>query len=82
MGGVATHYASWRHAQLLLFVMGLFALVPVALWLPETLDPEKLQRVKDEKVRFWHLNPFRSVALLRSPNIMLLVRLSLQRHSE
>ena len=48
MGGVAAHYASWRDAQWLLAAMGFFAVVPIALWLPETLDPEKLQRVKDE----------------------------------
>ncbi|KAI0713732.1 MFS general substrate transporter [Earliella scabrosa] len=74
-GGLATHYGSWRHAQWALFIMGLFALIPVALWLPETLDPEVLQRQKEKnKGRFSLLtiNPFRSLELLRSPNILIL----------
>ena len=56
--------------------MGLFALIPVALWLPETLDPEVLQRQKEKnKGRFSLLtiNPFRSLELLRSPNFLILV---------
>ena len=75
MGGVAAHYASWRDAQWLLAAMGFFAVVPIALWLPETLDPEKLQRVKDEGKRLTSLNPFRSLAVLRSPIVMMMVRL-------
>ncbi|KAI0738042.1 MFS general substrate transporter [Daedaleopsis nitida] len=72
-GGIATHYASWRHAQWALFVMGLFALVPVALWLPETLDPAVLDKNKDKRkgITFFQINPFRSLELLRSPNIMI-----------
>ncbi|KAI0781543.1 MFS general substrate transporter [Trametes elegans] len=71
-GGVASHYFSWRHAQWALFVMGLFALVPVFLWLPETLDPEKLRRwgATEEHKKPVFLNPFKSLALLRSPNIL------------
>ena len=78
IGGIATHYASWRYAQWALFVMGLFALIPVALWLPETLDPEKLQRTREERKGITSLNPFSSLALLRAPNILILVRLRLQ----
>ena len=72
-GGIATHYASWRYAQWGLFVMGITALVSTGLWLPETLDPEKLNQVKAEGVGIKLLNPFGSLALLRSPNIFILV---------
>ncbi|KAI1791618.1 MFS general substrate transporter [Ganoderma leucocontextum] len=68
-GGLATHYASWRYAQWALFFMGITAFVPVALWLPETLDPEKLNKIKAQGDRFKILNPFASLALLRSPTI-------------
>ncbi|KAI0765013.1 MFS general substrate transporter [Fomes fomentarius] len=73
-GGIATQYASWRYAQWALFLMGLSAFISVALWLPETIDPEVLQRHKDSAKRFaWlRINPFRSLAVLRSPNIMIL----------
>ncbi|KAL7282885.1 hypothetical protein ACG7TL_002300 [Trametes sanguinea] len=72
LGGVATHYFSWRMAQWGLFVMGLFALIPVALFLPETLDPEKLRRwgATEEHKKPVLLNPFKSLGLLRSPNII------------
>ncbi|KAI8974223.1 MFS general substrate transporter [Trametes punicea] len=73
-GGFATHYFSWRLAQWALFVMGLFALVPVFLFLPETLDPEKLRRwgATEEHKRPVLLNPFKSLGLLRSPNILVI----------
>ena len=64
-GGLATHYASWRYAQWFLFIMGVSAFVPVALWLPETLDPDQLNKSKGR------LNPLASLALLRSPNVLL-----------
>ncbi|TFK82583.1 MFS general substrate transporter [Polyporus arcularius HHB13444] len=73
-GGIATHYASWRYGQWGLFIMGLFAFVPVYLWLPETLDPEVLNRHKERGrwLTFLHINPFSSLGLLRSPNIFVL----------
>ncbi|KAI0628836.1 MFS general substrate transporter [Trametes polyzona] len=73
-GGIATHYFSWRHAQWGLFIMGLCALVPVYLWLPETLDPERLRTwgATEEHKKPIFLNPFKSLALLRSPNILIL----------
>ncbi|KAI0695091.1 MFS general substrate transporter [Cerioporus squamosus] len=73
-GGIATHYASWRYAQWGLFVMGLLAFIPVYLWLPETLDPEVLNRNKEGGAwfTFLHINPFGSLGLLRSPNILVL----------
>ena len=53
--------------------MGITALVSTGLWLPETLDPEKLNQVKAEGAGIKLLNPFGSLALLRSPNIFILV---------
>ena len=75
LGGYATHYFSWRLAQWALFVMGLFALLPVWLWLPETLDPEKLRTwgATEEHKKPIFLNPFESLTLLRSPNIFAIV---------
>ena len=64
-GGLATHYASWRYAQWFLAIMGVSAFVPVALWLPETLDPDQLN-----KTRRW-MNPLASLTILRSPNVLL-----------
>ena len=74
-GGIATHYASWRHAQWAMFVMGLFAYLPVYLWMPETLDPEILNRGKERSrwLTFLNINPFSSLSVLRSPNILILV---------
>ncbi|EIW61033.1 MFS general substrate transporter [Trametes versicolor FP-101664 SS1] len=75
-GGLAAHYASWRLMQWALFLMGLAAYILVLFWFPETLDPE----VAKEKFRaaggvegrrFVWLNPVKSLALLRSPNILI-----------
>ena len=51
-----------------MFVMGITAFVPVALWLPETLDPEQLDKVRSRRKM---LNPLASLAVLRSPNVLL-----------
>lgn len=55
--------------------MGVLAIIPVMLWLPETLDPEVLERNKKSSKRFafFRINPFKSLAVLRSPNISILV---------
>ena len=54
--------------------MGITAIVPMALWLPETLDPEKLDTVKVEgKTVLKVLNPFAGLGLLRSPTILVVV---------
>ncbi|PIL33104.1 MFS general substrate transporter [Ganoderma sinense ZZ0214-1] len=66
LGGLATHYACWRCAQWFLAVMGVSAFVPVVLWLPETLDPDQLNKTKG-----WALNPLASLTILRSPNVLL-----------
>ncbi|KAI0746709.1 MFS general substrate transporter [Daedaleopsis nitida] len=71
-GGIAAHYASWRHGQWAIFFMGLSALLFIAKWLPETIDPEVLKKRESYKrFAFLKVNPFASLALLRSPNLML-----------
>ncbi len=74
-GGLATHYASWRYAQWGLFVMGILAFIPVYLWLPETLNSEVLERHRGNShgLKFFRINPFASLSLLRSPNILIIV---------
>ncbi|EIW61025.1 MFS general substrate transporter [Trametes versicolor FP-101664 SS1] len=71
-GGVATHYFSWRYGQWGLFVLGLLVLIPVYFCLPETLDPEKRRRwgATEESKKPIFLNPFKSLGLLRSPNMV------------
>lgn len=64
--------------QWALFLMGLAAYILVLFWFPETLDPE-VAREKFraaggvEGRRFVWLNPVKSLALLRSPNILIVV---------
>ncbi|CCM04535.1 uncharacterized protein FIBRA_06716 [Fibroporia radiculosa] len=75
-GGLATHYASWRDMQYVLFVAGLMALVHVVVFLPETSHPgargvDKL--LDDDEVarpKWVWLNPFRCLALFRGPSIL------------
>ncbi|KAI0353917.1 MFS general substrate transporter [Trametes cingulata] len=78
LGGVATHYATWRAAQWAIFAMGVWAYLLIVFWLPETLDPEIAQKkLRDaggesgDARRFVWLNPFKGLALLRSPNVLL-----------
>ncbi|OJT01991.1 MFS antiporter QDR3 [Trametes pubescens] len=75
-GGLAARYATWRLMQWALFVMGLAAYILVLSWFPETLDPEVAQEKFRaaggvEGRRFVWLNPVKSLALLRSPNILI-----------
>ncbi|KZT74125.1 MFS general substrate transporter [Daedalea quercina L-15889] len=79
-GGIATHYSSWRDMQYGLFLAGAIALLLTYAYLPETSHPgargiDKLYEHGDlEPGRFkwvW-LNPFRSLALLKSPNLVLI----------
>ncbi len=53
--------------------MGITAFIAMALWLPETLDPEKLNKASTEGHTVKFINPFSSLALLRSPTILVLV---------
>ncbi|KAI0085892.1 MFS general substrate transporter [Irpex rosettiformis] len=73
VGGVTAHYWSWRVLQygLLLFAFG--CLMLTVFLQPETSQPGARgidkAKAKGEKPRLVFLNPFKSLALLRSPNI-------------
>ncbi|TFK45914.1 MFS general substrate transporter [Heliocybe sulcata] len=77
-GGLAAYYASWRVMQLALFVAGLSAVLLVVFFLPETVHPDvkgltRYLREKGNENKKWAwvwLNPFSSLGLLRSPNVM------------
>ncbi|KAH8119918.1 MFS general substrate transporter [Phellopilus nigrolimitatus] len=76
-GGIATHYFSWRHMHYTLFLMGLSGFLLVLFCLPETSHPgtlgaEKQDRASGAQHRIVLLNPFASLWLLRSPNLMAL----------
>ncbi|KAI5124183.1 hypothetical protein M0805_000988 [Coniferiporia weirii] len=75
-GGIAAHYYTWRHMHCVLFLVGLLAFLLVFFFLPETSHPgsrgvEK-QVAGDAHNRLVWLNPFASLWLLRSPNLMAL----------
>ncbi|THH13705.1 hypothetical protein EW146_g6541 [Bondarzewia mesenterica] len=75
-GGLATHYASWRVMQLALFVAAVVVGISMHFFLPETSQPRSRGIVKlceEEGTVEWRwvwLNPFKSLALFRSPNIL------------
>ena len=77
--GLAAHYASWRAMHYALFAIGLLAFILVLLFLPETLisngsaatDPSATG--PERRRSFVWLNPFKSLGLLRSPNLMAVV---------
>ncbi|EGN96468.1 hypothetical protein SERLA73DRAFT_112755 [Serpula lacrymans var. lacrymans S7.3] len=72
-GGTAAEYASWRIMQLILGGWGLIAIVLVFLFLPETTHPGTRGKDKvpeTERRRFKLVNPFDSLWLLRSPNVL------------
>ncbi|KAK0190826.1 MFS general substrate transporter [Armillaria mellea] len=78
-GGWGAHYASWRWTQIALAVWGLLAFLAILLFFPETSHPgsrgiDKLRELEGESPRRWvwvWLNPFASLSMLRSPNLLL-----------
>ncbi|KAK0493376.1 MFS general substrate transporter [Armillaria luteobubalina] len=78
-GGWGAHYASWRWTQIALALAGLVAFVLMFFFLPETSHPgsrgmDKMRGADGALSKQWKwvwLNPFASLALLRSPNLML-----------
>ena len=77
VGGIMAHYYSWRATQYGLFVAGFVSLILTWLFQPETCQPgtrgvDKLIS-SEGKARWVWLNPFESVALLRSPNVLFIV---------
>ncbi|KZP12960.1 MFS general substrate transporter [Athelia psychrophila] len=74
-GGLASQYASWRHMQYSLGICGLIAFWAVFFFLPETMHPgtlgvDKASSTGSSRRLFW-INPFASLTLLRSPNLLL-----------
>lgn len=69
--------------QSALAVAGFMTFALMAIWLPETSQPgtrgvDKATQSSDGETRRWKwvwLNPLASLGLLRSPNLMLVVRL-------
>ena len=77
IGGVTAHYYSWRTTQYGLCVAGIASFLLTLCFQPETAWPgargvDKLIE-KEGRARWVWLNPFGSIALLRSPNVLLLV---------
>lgn len=79
VAGFAAHYfpGGWRTTQYGLCVAGALAWTLTALFQPETSQPgargvDKLIAVEGKSRWVW-LNPFESVALLRSPNVLFIV---------
>ncbi|KAF8916710.1 major facilitator superfamily domain-containing protein [Mucidula mucida] len=77
-GGWGAHYASWRWTQFCLGVAGLLTFLLLFTFLPETSHPESRgidkyrAKLGDSNGFKWvWLNPFASIAILRSPNILL-----------
>lgn len=77
--GVAAHYASWRVMQFALGISGLVVFVSMCWLFPETTHPNS--RGIDKIIptpRPWHfvwINPLKSLWLLRSPNLLAVVRI-------
>ncbi|KAK0444615.1 MFS general substrate transporter [Desarmillaria tabescens] len=73
VGGIVAHFFSWRTMQLTLGGAGLGAFICMCLFFPETSHPgvrgiDKIE--ENSKARFVWVNPARSLALLRSPNLV------------
>ena len=80
--GLATHYYSWRFMQQFLGLVGFFIFFIVIFFFPETYHPgergvDKLDTSLLPKWRPVILNPFQPLRLLRSPNLLAVVRLFL-----
>ncbi|KIJ12561.1 hypothetical protein PAXINDRAFT_82771, partial [Paxillus involutus ATCC 200175] len=71
-GGVAAEYWSWRGLHLALGIWGLLQMLLIHIFLPETAHPNTRGVDKmgcSTRMVVW-VNPFSSLGLLRSPNIM------------
>ncbi|KAF9256581.1 MFS general substrate transporter [Marasmius fiardii PR-910] len=81
VGGLVTHYASWRAMQACLGASGLVGFTLVALFMAETsfpgsrgIDKRRAEMIRpgetDSALLFTFPNPFSALALLRSPIIV------------
>ncbi|EPS98621.1 hypothetical protein FOMPIDRAFT_1165031 [Fomitopsis schrenkii] len=74
LGGSAVHFASWRALHLLFALLAIIMFVVMYCFLPETSHPGERGADKmfgEEKWRWHWLNPFKSLALLRAPNLVI-----------
>lgn len=77
-GGITAYYSSWRTTQYALAGAALLSFFLTLLLQPETSQPgmrgvdELIER--EGRSRWVWLNPFGGLALLRSPNVLLIVR--------
>ncbi|KAG0708615.1 major facilitator superfamily domain-containing protein [Suillus ampliporus] len=70
MGGAAAHYWSWRSLHCSLGVWGIIEMVMIYVSFPETHPHSGEIRESTTPFKFVWINPFSSLWLLRSPNIM------------
>ena len=78
--GIAAHYYSWRFMQLLLALVGLIVFFIIIFFLPETSHPNKrgMDNFDPDLLPKWRpviLNPLEPFWLLRSPNVLAVVRI-------
>ena len=78
--GFATHYYSWRIMQLLIGLIGFLVFSLILFFLPETYHPNKrgVDNFDPSLLSKWRpviLNPFQPLWLLRSPNLLIVVRM-------
>jgi len=77
-GGSAAHYWTWRGMHSLLGVWGFIEMALFYLFFPETSHPHPGGTHQlTTPFKFVWINPFSGLWLLRSPNIMAVVRLYL-----
>ncbi|KAH7890112.1 major facilitator superfamily domain-containing protein [Phlebopus sp. FC_14] len=77
-GGTAAQYWSWRGFQFALGVSGIVQMLMIHVFLPETAHPNTRGIDKlGEGSKFVWINPFSTLRLLRSPNILAVVSWSL-----
>lgn len=78
IGGITAHYYSWRGMQFGLGVFAILCWILTLLLQPETSQPGARgidkARAEGKKDGWVWLNPLRSLGLLRSPNVLFLVR--------
>ena len=80
--GIATHYYSWRFMQLILGLVGLLVFFLILFFLPETYHPNQrgVDKLDPSLLSKWRpviLNPLQPLLLLRSPNLLFVVRILL-----
>jgi predicted MFS family arabinose efflux permease len=78
--GLAAHYYSWRFMQQFLGLVGFLVFFIIIFFLPETFHPNKrgVDNIDPSLLPKWRpvlLNPLQPLWLLRSPNLLAVVRI-------